>query len=222
MTDRLLPAKGQRVITELDRKGNVIVRVQTIKSREFEAGHDSLGDPVLGYVTDARIMLEVLGSLRAPGSWFQTWAKVLSLQRMGAGTPRRPNIPGYVRTTQRDLQTRCGLSSATVSEAMQYFSSLPWIRPAGRGLFQLNPFLTVAIGSGDHERVQQEWLDAVGDTFLLPGPDHPTQWRELRAAARNEAKKAERGTGGENVVPIKPASTSAARAKPGPERSAAV
>ncbi|MFH9355169.1 hypothetical protein [Kitasatospora sp. NPDC017646] len=218
MTDRLLPAKGQRVITELDRKGNVIVRVQTVKSREFESGYGSLGDPVLGYVTDARIMLEVLGSLRAPGGWFQTWCKVLSLQRMGSGTPKRPNTPGYVRTTQRDLQSRAGLSPATVSEAMQYFSSLPWVRPAGRGLLQLNPFLTVAIGSGDHERVQQEWLDAVGDTFLLPGPDHPAEWREIRAAAKDEAKKAKQAAVGENVVPIKRVSGRTAQ----PKRSAAV
>ncbi|MGW4810006.1 hypothetical protein ACWEO5_38525, partial [Kitasatospora sp. NPDC004272] len=76
-------------------------------------------------------------------------------------------------------------------------------RPAGRGLLQLNPFLRVAIGSADHERVQREWLGTVGDTFLLPGPDHPAEWREIGAAAKDAAKKARQAAVGENAVPMK-------------------
>ncbi|MFF4652610.1 hypothetical protein [Streptomyces sp. NPDC001380] len=192
-------------MTSLDRDGNMVVRIENTLGREMASGPDTLGEHVEGYVIDARVMFEVLGSAKSmPKEWFMVWCKVISLQRLGS---RSTSVRGFVKTTQRDLQKRCGLSLASVNEAMQYFSSLPWIRPVKRGLYQTNPFLTVAGSSGEHEEWQNEWRAAAGDSFLLPGPGHAGEWREARKAAKKPLTAP-------NVVPLTPP-----RKAPAPRRT---
>lgn len=158
---------------------------------------NSLDEYVAGYVIDARVMFDCLGSAKSmPKEWFMLWCKILSLQKLGS---KHALERGLVKTSQRDLQKRCGLSTAMVNEGMQYFTALPWIRPVRRGLFQTNPALTVAGSSGEHEEWLADWRAAVGDQFILPGPAHAGEWREARKIA---AKKAKEAMGMPNVVPI--------------------
>jgi hypothetical protein len=171
---------------------------------------------VSGYVIDGRYMLDILGSLKAPTHFFQVWLKLMSLQKLGeAGVVR-----GYLRTTQRDLQKRCVLPASSVNEAMRYWAHLPWVRPVKAGLYQLNPFLSAAGGSVEHGQWQAEWIAAVGDTFLIPGPHHPEIWREQEAerlAADRALKKARKynpDDGSNKVVPLKPDRGKTPRQKP--------
>ncbi|MFF7995106.1 hypothetical protein ACFZDG_35715 [Kitasatospora xanthocidica] len=184
-------------MTTVDRDGNMVVRFENILGREMASGVNALDEYVAGYVIDARIMFDCLGSAKSmPKEWHMLWSKILSLQKLGTKAALER---GLVKTSQRDLQKRCGLSAAIVNEGMNYFMSLPWIRPVRRGLFQTNPALTVAGSSGEHEEWLADWRAAVGDEFILPGPAHAGEWRDLRRAA---AKKAKEALGAPNVVPL--------------------
>ena len=191
------PRRDQRVVTTLDRDGNMVVRFENTLGREMASGVNALDEYVAGYVIDARVMFDCLGSAKSmPKEWFMLWCKILSLQKLGSKAALER---GLVKTSQRDLQRRCNLSAAMVNEGMQYFTALPWIRPVRRGLFQTNPALTVAGSSGEHEEWLADWRAAMGDEFILPGPSHTGEWRDLRKAAAKEAKKA---LGEPNVVPL--------------------
>jgi len=203
------PGRDERVIARLDARGELVVTTERLAGRAFASTVNAQGEIVAGYVTDGRVMLDVLGSLHAPSHFFQVWLKVLSLQKLGdAGG----NVRGYVKTTQRDLQKRCELPASSVNEAMQYWSDLPWIRNVKRGLFQTNPFLTAAGSSAEHAEWQTEWARAVGETFLIPDPEHPAAWRAERAELKAEAKRlkaaeqarlAVPANAGPNVLPLR-------------------
>lgn len=179
-----LPAvgPGERVVLKADGKGGWRISVEKVDGRAFVASADCSG-----YVLDARLLQDVLGSLKMPGSWFQVWHKMTAAQdatREGEEQRRAPR--GYIRMTQRDLQARCGLSAASVSEGSQFFAHIGWTRAAKRGIIQLNPWLTVAGTSVEQKLWQQEWNDAKGPTLIIPEPKYPAEWRALRAAEKKE------------------------------------
>ncbi|GGU45235.1 hypothetical protein [Streptomyces violascens] len=187
---------GERVVTRSDGKGGLILGVEKIRGREFAASATCVG-----YVLDARLLMDALGSLKMPGSWFQVWCKLTAAQNATRqDAEQRTAARGYVRITQRDLQSRCGLSAASVNEGSQFFTHIGWMRSAKRGVLQLNPWLTVAGTSGEQESWQKEWNAANGPACIIPAPDYPTQWREERARAKKEAEAARRK---ETVVPLR-------------------
>lgn len=142
--------------------------MEKIQGRAFAASAE-----VSGYVLDARVMMDVLGSLKMPGSWFQVWCKLVALQNANrADDNLRAAARGFVKTNQRDLQARCNLSAASVNEASQFFAHIGWIRTAKRGVLQLNPWLTVAGTSGEQEKWQKLWNDAKGPACNIPHPDY--------------------------------------------------
>jgi hypothetical protein len=155
---------GERVVARSDGRGGLILGVEKIKGREFAASAQCSG-----YVLDARLLMDVLGSLKMPGSWFQVWCKLVALQNANrADDTTRAAARGFVRATQRDLQARCSLSAASVNEASQFFAHIGWMRTAKRGILQLNPWLTVAGTSGE----QGEVAGAV-EQRRGPGVHHP-------------------------------------------------
>ncbi|MFJ6785314.1 hypothetical protein [Streptomyces yangpuensis] len=179
---------GERVVARSDGKGGLILGVEKIQGREFAASAE-----VSGYVLDARLLLDVLGSLKAPGSWFQVWCKLMALQNANRADDNDRAVPrGFVKTSQRDLQTRCNLSAASVNEASQFFTHIGWMRTARRGTLQLNPWLTVAGTSGEQEKWQKLWNAAEGPVCIIPHPDYPTEWRQEREAERKVAEAARR------------------------------
>ncbi|MEV8455554.1 hypothetical protein AB0467_28310 [Streptomyces sp. NPDC052095] len=179
---------GERVVARSDGKGGLVLGVEKIKGREFAARADCSG-----YVLDARLLMDVLGSLRMPGSWFQVWCKLVSLQNANRAEDRvRVAARGFVKTSQRDLQSRCGLSSASVNEASQFFTHIGWMRSAKRGILQLNPWLTVAGTSGEQEKWQALWNGAEGPPCIIPPPSYPAEWREARDAEKKAIEAARR------------------------------
>ncbi|MGW4689651.1 hypothetical protein ACWEPM_32830 [Streptomyces sp. NPDC004244] len=179
---------GERVVARSDGKGGLILGVEKIQGREFAASAE-----VSGYVLDARLLLDVLGSLKAPGSWFQVWCKLMALQNANRSDDKDRAVPrGFVKTSQRDLQARCNLSAASVNEASQFFTHIGWMRTARRGTLQLNPWLTVAGTSGEQEKWQKLWNAAEGPVCIIPHPDYPTEWRQEREAERKAAEAARR------------------------------
>jgi hypothetical protein len=142
---------------------------------------------------DARLLMDVLGSLKMPGSWFQVWCKLVASQNANrVDDQTRAAARGFVRITQRDPQDRCNLSAASVNEASQLFAHIGWMRTAKRRILQLNPSLTVADTSGKQEKWQKLWNDAPGPACIIPHPDYPTEWREARAAEKKAAEAARR------------------------------
>ncbi|MGE7439772.1 hypothetical protein [Kitasatospora sp. NPDC001175] len=189
---------GERVVARSDGKGGLIISVEKIRGREFAASAATSG-----YLLDARLLMDVLGSMKMPGSWFQVWCKLVAAQsatRKDAEeekkTPR-----GYVRVSQRDLQQRCKLSAASVNEASQFYMHIGWMRTAKRGLLQLNPWLTVAGTSGEQEQWQRAWNAADGPVCIIPAPEYPAEWRAAREKAKKEAEEARRK---ETVVELRP------------------
>ncbi|MEU5053515.1 hypothetical protein [Streptomyces sp. NPDC021096] len=179
---------GERVVARSDGKGGLILGVEKIQGREFAASAE-----VSGYVLDARLLLDVLGSLKAPGSWFQVWCKLMALQNANRADDKERAVPrGFVKTSQRDLQTRCNLSAASVNEASQFFTHIGWMRTARRGTLQLNPWLTVAGTSGEQEKWQKLWNAAEGPVCIIPHPDYPTEWRQEREAEKKATEAARR------------------------------
>lgn len=187
---------GERVVARSDGKGGLILGVEKIKGREFAASA-----ACSGYVLDARLLMDVLGSIKMPGSWFQVWCKLVALQNANrADDQARTAARGFVRTSQRDLQTRCKLSATSVNEASQFFVHIGWMRTAKRGILQLNPWLTVAGTSGEQERWQKIWNEAPGPVCLIPHSDYPAEWRQVREAEKKAAEAARRR---EKVVTLK-------------------
>uniref|UniRef100_UPI003F496916 hypothetical protein n=1 Tax=Streptomyces achromogenes TaxID=67255 RepID=UPI003F496916 len=179
---------GERVVARSDGKGGLILGVEKIQGREFAASAE-----VSGYVLDARLLLNVLGSLKMPGSWFQVWCQLMALQSANRADDKERAAPrGFVKTSQRDLQARCNLSAASVNEASQFFAHIGWMRSAKRGILQLNPWLTVAGTSGEQEKWQKLWNDAKGPACIIPHPDYPTEWRQAREAEKKAAEAARR------------------------------
>ncbi|MDT7847396.1 hypothetical protein [Streptomyces justiciae] len=179
---------GERVVMRSDGKGGMILGVERIKGREFAASA-----VCSGYVLDARLLMDVLGSLKMPGSWFQVWCKLSALQNATRSDDQvRVAARGFVKTNQRDLQTQCNLSAASVNEASQFFTHIGWVRTAKRGILQLNPWLTVAGTSGEQQRWQQLWNDAKGPICVIPHPDYPAEWRRAREAEKKAAEAARR------------------------------
>ncbi|MEU7087989.1 hypothetical protein [Streptomyces achromogenes] len=179
---------GERVVARSDGKGGLILGVEKIQGREFAASAE-----VSGYVLDARLLLNVLGSLKMPGSWFQVWCQLMALQSANRADDKERAAPrGFVKTSQRDLQARCNLSAASVNEASQFFAHIGWMRSAKRGILQLNPWLTVAGTSGEQEKWQKLWNDAKGPACIIPHPDYPTEWRQVREAEKKAAEAARR------------------------------
>ncbi|MFF0337971.1 hypothetical protein ACFYUM_35940 [Streptomyces fimicarius] len=179
---------GERVVARSDGKGGLILGVEKIKGREFAASAECSG-----YVLDARLLMDVLGSLKMPGSWFQVWCKLVALQNANrADDKTRAAARGFVKTNQRDLQARCNLSAASVNEASQFFAHVGWMRTAKRGVLQLNPWLTVAGTSGEQEKWQALWNSAEGPACLIPHADYPTEWRQAREAEKKAAESARR------------------------------
>ncbi|MFF0386919.1 hypothetical protein [Streptomyces sp. NPDC004286] len=175
---------GERVVARSDGKGGLILGVEKIKGREFAVSAE-----VSGYVLDARLLMDVLGSLKMPGSWFQVWCKVVALQNANRADDQvRLVARGFVRTSQRHLQTTCKLSAASVNEASQFFVHIGWMRTAKRGVLQLNPWLTVAGTSGEQEKWQQIWIDAQGPVCIIPNSDYPSEWRKAREAEKKAAE----------------------------------
>ncbi|MFE6895079.1 hypothetical protein [Streptomyces sp. NPDC057694] len=178
---------GERVVARSDGKGGLILGVERIQGRAFAASAE-----VNGYVLDARILMDALGGLRMPGSWFQVWCKLIAAQD-GTRTQEKRLAPrGFVRMTQRDLQARCVLSAASVNEASQFFVHIGWMRTAKRGILQLNPWLTVAGTSGEQGKWQQMWIDADGSACVIPAPNYPAEWREMRAAEKERTEESRR------------------------------
>jgi hypothetical protein len=206
------PGRDERVVTRLNQRGDLEVRVERLAGRTFASGPSGQSELITGYVTDARLMLDVLGSLRAPSHFFQVWMKLLSMQKLGTTAG---NIRGYVKVSQRELQKRCGLPASSVNEAMQYWSELPWVRTVKRGLLQTNPFLTAAGSSAEHAEWQTEWSRAVGESFLVPGPNHPAAWREERVERKAAEKRLRALPGGTgiNVLPLKGATSGKAASR---------
>ncbi|MCY0937639.1 hypothetical protein [Streptomyces sp. H34-S4] len=190
---------GERVVTRPDGKGGLILTVERIRGREFVADETHRG-----YVLDARLLMDILGSLKMPGSYFQTWCKLVSLQDTTAREVKKGAAPrGYIRATQRDLQSLCGLSAASVNEASQFVTHLGWMRTARRGIHQLNPWLTVAGTSGEQELWQAEWNAAGGPVAVIPAPNYPAEWRALREAERKAEKAAKLAAlRSQTVVPL--------------------
>ncbi|MGW2956717.1 hypothetical protein [Streptomyces eurythermus] len=179
---------GERVVARSDGKGGLILGVEKIQGREFAASAE-----VSGYVLDARLLLNVLGSLKMPGSWFQVWCQLMALQSANRADDKERAAPrGFVKTNQRDLQARCNLSAASVNEASQFFAHIGWMRSAKRGVLQLNPWLTVAGTSGEQEKWQKLWNEAKGPACIIPHPDYPTEWRQAREAEKKAAEAARR------------------------------
>lgn len=177
---------GERVVARSDGKGGLILGVEKIKGREFAASAECSG-----YVLDARLLMDVLGSLKMPGSWFQVWCKLVALQNANrADDQLRVAARGFVKTNQRDLQARCNLSAASVNEASQFFAHIGWMRTAKRGILQLNPWLTVAGTSGEQEKWQALWNDAEGPACVIPHSDYPAEWRQAREAEKKAAETA--------------------------------
>ncbi|MEU9617111.1 hypothetical protein ACFWVB_19250 [Streptomyces microflavus] len=188
---------GERVVARSDGKGGLILGVEKIQGRAFAASAE-----VSGYVLDARVMMDVLGSLKMPGSWFQVWCKLVALQNANrADDELREADRGFVKTNQRDLKARCNLSMASVNEASQFFAHIGWVRTAKRGILQLNPWLTVAGTSGEQEKWQKTWNNAKGPSCIIPHSDYPTEWRQLREAEKKAAESARRK---EKVVTLRP------------------
>ncbi|MEU7154428.1 hypothetical protein AB0B15_41435 [Streptomyces sp. NPDC045456] len=179
---------GERVVARSDGKGGLILGVEKIQGREFAVSAE-----VSGYVLDARLLLNVLGSLKMPGSWFQVWCQLMALQSANRADDKERAAPrGFVKTNQRALQARCNLSAASVNEASQFFAHIGWMRTAKRGILQLNPWLTVAGTSGEQEKWQKLWNDAKGPACIIPHPDYPTEWRRAREAEKKAAEAARR------------------------------
>ncbi|MFD3827122.1 hypothetical protein [Streptomyces sp. NPDC058625] len=186
---------GQRVVARSDGKGGMVVSVEKIQGREFAVSAE-----VKGYVLDARLLMDVLGSLKMPGSWFQVWCKLVAAQDPAYHGVDRTKAPrGYVRINQRDLQKLCSLSAASVSEPAQFFHHIGWMRTAKPGVLQLNPWLTVAGTSAEQEQWQKEWNAAEGPACIIPAPDYPAEWRAERAKAKKKAEAARRS---EKVVTL--------------------
>ncbi|MGW0771499.1 hypothetical protein [Streptomyces sp. NPDC002676] len=187
---------GERVVARSDGKGGMILAVEKIQGRFFAVSAECVG-----YILDARLLWDVLGSLKMPGSWFQVWSKLVSAQDptgQPGGSHTAPR--GYIRISQRALQERCGLSAASVSEPSQFFTHIGWMRTAKPGLLQLNPWLTVAGTSGEQQRWQAAWNAAGGPKCVIPAPDYPAQWRKERAKAKKEGDAAQRR---QAVVPLR-------------------
>lgn len=179
---------GERVVARSDGKGGLILGVEKIQGRAFAASAE-----VSGYVLDARLLMDVLGSLKMPGSWFQVWCKSVALQNANRVDDQvRPAARGFVKTNQRDLQARCNLSAASVNEASQFFTHIGWMRSPKRGILQLNPWLTVAGTSGEQEKWQKLWNDAKAPACIIPHPNYPAEWREARAAEKKAIEAARR------------------------------
>ncbi|MCX3061341.1 hypothetical protein [Streptomyces beihaiensis] len=180
--------QGERVVARSDGKGGLILGVEKIQGREFATSAECNG-----YVLDARLLMDALGGLKMPGSWFQVWCKLVAAQN-GTRTDvdKRTAPRGFVRMTQRDLQARCALSAASVNEASQFFMHIGWIRSAKRGILQLNPWLTVAGTSGEQTKWQQMWNEADGPACIIPAPDYPAEWRTMRAAEKKRIETARR------------------------------
>ncbi|NUK27703.1 hypothetical protein [Streptomyces lunaelactis] len=179
---------GERVVARSDGKGGLILGVEKIQGRAFAASAE-----VSGYVLDARLLMDVLGSIKMPGSWFQVWCKSVALQNANrADDQLRPAARGFVKTNQRDLQARCNLSAASVNEASQFFTHIGWMRSPKRGILQLNPWLTVAGTSGEQEKWQKLWNDAKAPACIIPHPNYPAEWREARAAEKKVIEAARR------------------------------
>ncbi|WP_042427949.1 hypothetical protein [Streptacidiphilus anmyonensis] len=182
---------GQQVVTRSDGKGGLTVDVETMSGRTF-----AVSALVGGYVLDGRLLMDALGSLKMPGSWFQVWCKMVAAQDARdrkTVEEARKSPKGYIRISQRVLQERCNLSAASVSEASQFYTHIGWMRVAKRGLVQLNPWLTAAGKSGEQEKWQAEWNAAGGPACVIPAPDYPTVWRQMRLVAKKEAEAARRG-----------------------------
>ncbi|MGW6262398.1 hypothetical protein [Streptomyces sp. NPDC055085] len=179
---------GERVVARSDGKGGLILGVEKIQGREFAVSAE-----VSGYVLDARLLLDVLGGLKAPGSWFQVWCKLMALQSAVRADDKTRAAPrGFVKTNQRDLQARCNLSAASVNEASQFFAHIGWMRTAKRGILQLNPWLTVAGTSGEQETWQKIWNEAQGPACIIPHPNYPAEWRLAREAEKKAIEAARR------------------------------
>ncbi|WP_328974103.1 hypothetical protein [Streptomyces canus] len=179
---------GERVVARSDGKGGLILGVEKIQGRAFAASAE-----VSGYVLDARLLMDVLGSLKMPGSWFQVWCKSVALQNANRADDQvRPAARGFVKTNQRDLQARCNLSAASVNEASQFFTHIGWMRSPKRGILQLNPWLTVAGTSGEQEKWQKLWNDAKAPACIIPHPNYPAEWREARAEEKKAIEAARR------------------------------
>lgn len=179
---------GERVVARSDGKGGLILGVEKIKGREFVASAECSG-----YVLDARLLMDVLGSLKMPGSWFQVWCKLVALQNANrADDQTRAAARGFVKTSQRDLQARCSLSAASVNEASQFFAHTGWMRTAKRGILQLNPWLTVAGTSGEQEKWQALWNNAKGPACIIPHPNYPAEWRQMREEEKKTIEAARR------------------------------
>ncbi|MGW1917268.1 hypothetical protein ACWCQS_43055 [Streptomyces sp. NPDC002076] len=87
----------------------MILGVEKIKGGEFAASAECSG-----YVLDAQLLMDVLGSLKMPGSWFQVCCKTAALHNANRADDQvRPAARGFVKANQRDLQTRCNLSVAS-------------------------------------------------------------------------------------------------------------
>ncbi|MFC1428621.1 hypothetical protein ACEZCY_36205 [Streptacidiphilus sp. N1-12] len=195
---------GERVVARSDGKGGLILGVEKIRGRSFVASAE-----LSGYVLDARLLMDVLGSLKMPGSWFQVWCKLTAAQNARQDPEEARAARGYVRISQRTLQERCSLAPASVNEASQFFSHIGWMRSARRGVLQLNPWLTVAGTSGEQEQWQGEWNAQGGPVCVIPAPDYPTLWRAERAKEKELAAAARRS---EKVVPLRGARRPARRA----------
>ena len=182
--------QGERVVARSDGQGGMILSVEKIRGRKFVASA-----AVKGYVLDARLLMDAMGGLKMPGSWFQVWCKLTAAQDATQGRSEASSPRGYIRINQRTLQERCGLSPGSVNEACQFFMHIGWMRSPRRGILQLNPWLTVAGTSSEQKQWQQEWNDQNGPLCIIPAPDYPADWRaerakekELAAAERRSAK----------------------------------
>ncbi|CAM5406040.1 hypothetical protein GCM10010334_84320 [Streptomyces finlayi] len=180
---------GHRVVARSDGKGGMFVTVEKVQGRAFAVSAE-----VQGYVLDARLLMDVLGGMKMPGSWFQVWCKLVAAQdpSYSKDIDRTKAPRGYVRINQRELQKRCSLSAASVSEPSQFFHHIGWMRTAKPGVLQLNPWLTVAGTSAEQEKWQAEWNAAQGPACVIPAPNYPALWREERAQAKKEAEAARR------------------------------
>lgn len=177
---------GERVVARPDGRGGLVLAVEKVLGREFAASAECTG-----FVLDARLLWDVLGSLKMPGSWFQVWCKLEAAQD-ASRQQNRDVERGYIRVTQRDLQTRCALTATSVSEPCQFFADIGWMRTAKRGVLQLNPWLTVAGTSAEQALWQRTWKDAGGPACRIPHPDYPAEWRDARKDAKKAAEAARR------------------------------
>ncbi|MEU8310706.1 hypothetical protein AB0C84_44865 [Actinomadura sp. NPDC048955] len=172
---------GHHLVVRRDRDGTDRITIHRTRGFEFYGSTN-----IAGYVLDAALMHELLGSAKMPGVWHQTWNALVARQS-GKRT-------GYVEITQAQLNNDFGIAHGHIALAMRYFADIGWLRKVRNGLYQLNPWLTFRGVSSEQELLQEEWLRATGGLIChIPDRDYPKAWRAAREAARvAEARTARR------------------------------